>query len=122
RSNGTVAAWGYTNAAQTVVPSNTTNVMAIAAGFEHSMALLSNGTLRTWGNNDFGQRVPPFPLRNLVAIAEGKYHRLALRNDGRVFAWGKNTFGQANEPAGLNIGVVAMPFATNHSMAFGLVG
>ncbi|MDT4953778.1 MAG: hypothetical protein QOJ02_1916 [Acidobacteriota bacterium] len=32
-----------------------TNVAAVAAGNEHSLALLSNGTIRAWGNNSSGQ-------------------------------------------------------------------
>ena len=78
-SNGTVMAWGlngagqlgdgsatgprecYANAGQTscsptpVAVSGVTGAVGIAAGFEHSLALLGNGTVMAWGANSSGQ-------------------------------------------------------------------
>jgi hypothetical protein len=74
------------------------DVIALSAGFQHSVALRSNGTVWTWGTGQYGQlgtgmTQSPVPvqvpgLQNIIAIASGELHVLALRNDGRVFTWG----------------------------------
>nr|WP_311282636.1 HYR domain-containing protein [Peribacillus simplex] len=90
------------------------NVIAIAAGEFHSLALLNDGTVRAWGNNESGQlgdgtnidsNVPvqvkgtggSGALNNVVAIAAGGFHSLALLNDGTVRAWGNNESGQLGD-------------------------
>jgi alpha-tubulin suppressor-like RCC1 family protein len=72
KSNGTVWAWGYNGAGQLGDNTRTdrhvpvevvgaggsghlTGIIAIAAGFEHSVALKSNGTVWAWGYNGYGQ-------------------------------------------------------------------
>ena len=86
---GTVVAWGNTNYGQATVPLGLSNVVAIAAGDWHSLALQSNCTVVAWGNNDSGQTNVPVGLSNVVAIAAGSDHSLALSN-GIVVAWGYN--------------------------------
>jgi alpha-tubulin suppressor-like RCC1 family protein len=71
RSDGTVMAWGSNSSGQ-LGNGNTTNssapvavtalngaalsgVTAIAAGSEHTLALMSYGTVMAWGRNDQGQ-------------------------------------------------------------------
>ena len=94
--DGTISgpSWGFSTVAphfgQTTIPANATNVMAIAAGAWHSLALLSNGTVVAWGLNDHGQCDPPPGLTNVVAIAAGANHGLALKADGTLVAWGNN--------------------------------
>jgi alpha-tubulin suppressor-like RCC1 family protein len=110
------ADWGYNGSGQLgngsttisrvpVPVSGLSGVTAIAAGGEHSLALLSNGTVRAWGNNREGQlgignttnsHVPVIVsgLAGVVAIAAGKEHSLALLNNGTVMAWGGNEEGQ----------------------------
>jgi alpha-tubulin suppressor-like RCC1 family protein len=79
-------------------------VIAIAAGFGHSLALLANGGVQAWGLNDYGQlgdgtttdRYSPREvpgLTDIIAIAAGGYHSLALRSNGRIMAWGRNDYG-----------------------------
>jgi hypothetical protein len=92
------------------------NVVAIAAGGDHGLALKSDGTVVGWGRNDFGQASPPARLSNVVAIAAGGSHSLALRRDGTVVAWGDNESGQAIPPAGLS-NVVAIAAGGWHSLA-----
>ena len=96
-----LAAWGDNYYGQTNVPAGLTNVVAIAGGQEHSLALRADGTVAAWGWNSYGQTTIPAGLTNVVAIAAGYNHSLALRADGAVVAWGRNYYGQTNIPAGL---------------------
>ena len=76
-----------------------TNVIAIAAGYEHALALRTNGTVVGWGGgNYYRQNSIPAGLTNVVAIASGYYHNLALKSDGTVGAWGDNGWGQTTLP------------------------
>jgi alpha-tubulin suppressor-like RCC1 family protein len=84
------------------------NVIAIAAGYAHSLALSADGTVWAWGANDAGQlgdgtttqRPSPVQLKslgNVIAIAAGSEHSLALLSDGTVRAWGRNAEGQLGD-------------------------
>ncbi len=83
-------------------------VVAIAAGYQHSLAVTRSGLVFAWGDNTSGQlgygsargsRVP-VPVAELpsndpvVAVAAGYVHSVAVTRTGRVFAWGGNRFGQ----------------------------
>lgn len=92
------------------------NIVAIAAGAHHSVALRADGTVWTWGNNRTGQlgdgavtpgwATPnPIPrqvlgeggvgfLNDVIAISAGGTHSAVLKSDGTVWAWGSNMFGQ----------------------------
>lgn len=83
------------------------NVIAIAAGDEHTIALRADKTVWTWGSDSSGQLgwnanqfgTNPTPglvtaLSNVVAIAGGVGYSLAVTSNGQVYAWGDNTFGQ----------------------------
>ena len=85
-----------------------TNVVAISAGDDFSLALRADSTVVGWGNNTAGQAtgVPTTAsaapqqvtipgLTNVVAIAAGLDFSLALKADGTVVGWGDNAFGQA---------------------------
>jgi hypothetical protein len=101
-----VVAWGADYLGQTNVPSGLSNVVAVAAAHDHSLALKNNGTVVAWGDGLHGQTNVPAGLSNVVAVAGGEFYSLALKNNGTVAAWGANTIpGQTNVPAGLN-GVV----------------
>ncbi len=54
--------------------------MAIAAGYDHSLALRSDGSIVGWGDDDNGQASPPSG-NDFVAIAAGGGHSLALREE-----------------------------------------
>jgi Regulator of chromosome condensation (RCC1) repeat len=72
-----------------------TNVVAISAGFSHSLALKADGTVIGWGDNDLGETNIPAGLTNVVAIAAGDEFSLALKADGTVVGWGDNYEGEA---------------------------
>src|SRR5690242_11568752 len=76
------------------------DIVAVAAGVYHNMALRSDGRVLTWGYNRFGQlgdgttdeRHQPTlvpGLTHVVAIEAGGYSSLALRSDGSVWQWGQ---------------------------------
>ncbi len=121
-----VVGWGDNSFGQCTAPAGLTNVVAIAAGEFHSLALRSDGTVVAWGSNYApgswgswvyaGQSVVPADLTNVVAIAAGDYHSLALKADGTVVAWGWNGSSQSTVPAGLS-GVVAIAAGGYHSLA-----
>lgn len=86
------------------------NVIAVAAGKEHSVALKRDGTVSTWGRNTFGQmgigettdvNISPQAvpgLSNIMEISAGDYHTMALKQDRTsVWAWGINDLGQLGD-------------------------
>ncbi|WP_019871412.1 RCC1 domain-containing protein [Salinispora oceanensis] len=154
-SAGTVLAWGRNRVGQlgdgstinrstpvdVSLPPGTT-VTAVAAGFNHSLALTSAGTVFAWGDNSTGQlgdgsttnrstpvavRFPPGTV--ITAVAGGGVHSLALTSAGTVFAWGDNSSGQLGDGSttnrstpvvvGLPVGTIATAIAGggSHSLA-----
>jgi len=119
-----VVAWGvgvpgfYHNFGQTNVPAGLTNVVAVAGGWLHSLALRQDGTVSAWGEYESPQQPAYVPtgLSNVVAIAGGDSHSLALRSDGTVLAWGGNFYDQTNVPAKLT-NVTAIAAGSTHSLA-----
>lgn len=90
------------------------DVTAIAAGYQHAIALYKDGTVWGWGDNSAGQlgngsteesSVPVQVrgaggsgfLKDIIAIAAGTRYGLALRKDGTVWAWGSNSAGQLGD-------------------------
>jgi alpha-tubulin suppressor-like RCC1 family protein len=128
KSDGTVWAWGSNSLGQLgegrnidadlapVQVKGLSDVIAIAAGLIHSLAVKSDGTVWAWGDNSNGQlgRKPstrpntctpdgcdlsPTPIQvdklsDVKAIAAGGAHSLALKKDGTVRAWGLDTLGE----------------------------
>ncbi len=97
-------------------PRDLTNVVAIAAGEYHSLAVRADGTVVAWGDNSDGQSTVPVGLTNVVAVAGGGAHSLALRADGTVAAWGANWNGQCDVPAGIG-NIVGLTAGEYHSLA-----
>ncbi|XP_067298728.1 E3 ISG15--protein ligase HERC5.4 [Pseudorasbora parva] len=83
-------------------------VIQIACGDQHSMALANDGQLFVWGNNSHGQlglrkdhpgslsaeRVESLCGVPLAQISAGGDHSFVLSLSGVVFGWGKNSSGQ----------------------------
>ena len=130
KEDGTVWAWGKntdgqlgdgtkthrSNPVQVMLIGSSTpldNVVAIEAGYDHSLALLRDGTVWAWGGNYYGQlgegNTTPQPgavqvmlsaskpLTNIIAIAAGGEHSHALADDGTVWSWGDNDYLQIGD-------------------------
>ena len=111
-----VVAWGDNRYGQTNMPVGLSNVVAVAGGWYHSLALKSDGTVAGWGYNGNGQTNVPVGLSNVVAVAAGGNHSLALKSDGTVNSWGYNNYGQTSVPVDLT-NAVAVAGGENHSLA-----
>ena len=109
---GTMVAWGDNRVGQGSVPSGISDIIAIAAGEWHNLALKSDGKVIMWGHN----ASVPSDLSGVVAIGAGGYHNMAVKSDGTIRAWGKNDYGQINVPAGLR-NVVSVKGGWVHSIA-----
>lgn len=127
-ANGTVMSWGGDEwgqlgngssgleASPTPAPvPGLSGVIEIAAGEQHSLALLADGTVMAWGSNMDGQLgnggidgpecsgncsdtpVPVPGLAGAVAISARHGLSLALLANGTVMVWGENAFGDAGE-------------------------
>ncbi|ODV77793.1 RCC1/BLIP-II protein [Suhomyces tanzawaensis NRRL Y-17324] len=84
------------------------NIVQLAAGKDHLLALDSKGIVYAWGNGQqyqLGRRVlerhryrtlepQQFGLFNIKYIASGDFHCFAIDHDDKVYAWGLNQFGQ----------------------------
>ncbi len=122
-TDGTVWTWGWNyygqlgdgtttySAATPVEVSGLTDVIAIAGGGNHTVAIKTDGTAWAWGSNEYGQlgvettetcysfSCSSTPLQvsglsDIVAIAAGDEYTVALKTDGTVWTWGRNRYGQ----------------------------
>lgn len=133
KSDGTVWTWGgyYGNsfpvspqqicAPGQVVPceSYLENIVSIAAGSEHYLALSGDGFVYAWGRNWYGEigdatsieKTIPVQvcasgetspcenfLSNIEAISASGHHNLALDSNKLIWAWGMNNSGQLGAP------------------------
>ena len=97
-----IFAWGSNNYGITNVPTGLTDVISIATGDSHAVALKSDGSVVTWGFNPSGQLTVPAGLTNVKAIAAASNHSAALKHDGTVVAWGDfNSNGNLSVPSNL---------------------
>ncbi len=155
-STGQVFAWGdnsdgqlgNTTTANATLPTPVslpagTVVTAIAAGFEHALALTSTGQIYAWGYNASGQlgngstTSVATPVSVLLpsgtsasAIAAGYAQSLAVTSSGSVLAWGDNTDGELGNgtttsstipvavslPAGTSITSVSTAYFTSQAL------
>jgi alpha-tubulin suppressor-like RCC1 family protein len=99
RSDGTVVGFGFNGYGQTIGSSKShsenadgvvningqvlSNVVAIAAGGNHSLALKSDGSVVGWGTH-----VVPTGLSNIAAIATGYNYSMGVTRDGTVLYLG----------------------------------
>ena len=151
-TNGTVMAWGDNESGQLGIGSSVeyaplpvsvkglTNVKAISAGANYSLALLTNGTVMAWGENESGQlgtgntkpSNAPVAVKHLTgvsAISAGGEFSLALLTNATVQAWGNDERGQlgnttveeptSNVPVAVETlaGVTAIAAGANHGLA-----
>jgi hypothetical protein len=116
RADGSVIGWGSNSDDRSTPPASAINVVAIAAGSGHSLALREDGTVVGWGYNGSGQTIVPANLTEVSAIAGGSTHSLALRTNGAVTGWGGNFFRQATPPDDAT-NAVAIAAGASHSLA-----
>lgn len=122
QKDGTVLAWGNNSSGQlgngTMNPRKTPSVVAdadmggvfsevitVASGNDHSLALKSDGTVWAWGNNDEGQlgdntnegKLLPIQvldstgngnLTDVKAIFAGQNQSMAIKTNGSLWIWG----------------------------------
>ena len=122
KKDGTVVSIGYQyqlvgRAIDRPPPAGLSNVVAVAPGLYHALALKSDGTVVGWGTYDHGQITPPPGLAGVVAIAAADNYSLALKADGKVVGWG-GMYSRyvTNVPLGLS-NVVSIAAGFNHGMA-----
>jgi alpha-tubulin suppressor-like RCC1 family protein len=119
RTDGSLYGWGENGAKQlgatTATPvttpvnvSGVANAKSVAAGLNHTCALLDGGSVVCWGSNVSGQLgnnsqtasttpVAVSGLSNATAIVAGEAHSCALRSDNTVVCWGANGSGQVGD-------------------------
>lgn len=115
-AGGIVLAWGDNSARQCAVPPNLINVLAVAAGGFHSLALRGDRTIAGWGDNSFGQTTPPAKTAQAQSLAAGGFFSMALLTNGYVVAWGFGGNGQTNVPASVT-NAIAIAGGFNHALA-----
>jgi alpha-tubulin suppressor-like RCC1 family protein len=111
--SGGVAPWGSDDYGQLVWPTNATNVVQLAAGEFHSVAVREDGRVVQWG---YEWDAVPADLTNAVAVAAGYDHTLALRDNGTVTVWGDPDSYAFWIPTNLN-GVKAVSAGWYHDLA-----
>lgn len=83
------------------------DIVYIASGHDHAIALDNNGCMWAWGNNKYGQlglthrkdELTPKKIPDLSGIqfaACGNSFTIALDKEGCVFAWGRNILNTQN--------------------------
>ncbi|QJD84990.1 RCC1 domain-containing protein [Cohnella herbarum] len=120
-SDGTVMSWGRNTSGQLgvgvtgnrdyaspVIDGNgqvLSDVVAVSAASQHSLALKRDGTVYSWGDNGMGQlgrigatrvagKIDGFNNKKITEISTSDSHSLALDEDGGVWSWGLNIYGQ----------------------------
>ena len=117
RGDGTVWTWGDGDSGQlgdglfadkrlTPAPiPNLTDVVSIAAGTYHALAVRADGTVWQWGScladrlNPVNDATPAqvAQLDRIVAVSARSGYAAALRVDGTVWTWGNNSSGQLGD-------------------------
>ena len=156
-TGGGMKCWGYGQHGQlgngTTTASNipvdvvglSSGVTAIAAGWQHTCALMSGGTMKCWGFNHVAQLgngaipwqwdpsteprslvpVSVLGLTSAIGIAVGGEYTCALASGGSVGCWGGNSYGQLGDGTKLPSGspVVTAGLASGvAAIAAGLAG
>ncbi|CAE7237272.1 UVR8 [Symbiodinium sp. CCMP2592] len=89
-----------------IVNASDQQIVAVAAGRRHIVAITDSGELWTWGRNGDGQlgvgdtvdRHAPVKVnvdgQKIVAVAAGHLHTAAITDSGELWGWGRNDYGQ----------------------------
>ncbi|MEN9574272.1 MAG: Hemolysin, plasmid [Verrucomicrobiota bacterium] len=141
-----VFGWGYNSEYQIAdgtassksspVLSQFANVIRLAGGDSHSLALKADGTVWAVGNNAAGQlgdgtfttRSTPVQvagLTGIIQIAANFEQSFALQSDGSLWAWGYNANGELGDgtttarstPVQVLTGVIHVSVGRNHAVA-----
>ncbi|MCB9659777.1 MAG: hypothetical protein H6726_19165 [Sandaracinaceae bacterium] len=123
RTSGTVECWGYGETGRVTgltwdhasyrTPQTVAGVsgaLRVAAGDQHTCALIDDGSQLCWGGNQFGQcgrgstfwggGESPGAVANLdatTAIEAGTNHSCAVDGDGTIWCWGPNADGRIGD-------------------------
>ncbi|MFB9312307.1 RCC1 domain-containing protein [Nocardioides plantarum] len=120
----------------TNTPMDGKDIVAAAAGVEHSLAVDSDGAVYAWGRNNWGQLgnwdadgSTPFAVdttsgsslqgKQVTAIAGAYYHSAAVASDGTVHSWGYGGEGELGAAGSTYSGV---PIAVVTSGASSIAG
>ena len=82
-------------------PSYAQNVVQIAAGYSHVLALREDGAVAAWGSGGYGELgnsgtltqsapVQVIGLPSITKVAAAGSQQYALKADGTLYAWGSN--------------------------------
>lgn len=115
---GSVVGWGYDGDDQATPPDEVaalTDLVDVAAGHNHSVAVRADGSVLTWGG-DRETHLLPDGLDDAVAVSAGSYWSATLRDDGTVVDWGNNEWDQLSVPEDLS-DVVAIDVDGSHGLA-----
>ncbi len=95
-------------------PVYATNIVAISAGFEHSLALASDGTVFGGGSDSSFESTPPGFVTNVVQILAGESYSAAIRADGSVVYWGAGFSGML--PGATNVIQIATDYQNVYAL------
>lgn len=115
KADGTLWAWGCNSNGQLGIGNlinqsapvhiKLPNIIAIAAGSAHSLAVGTDGTVWTWGASLTSNQIQQVPIQvkgpngqgllsDIISITAGHYTTYALAANGTIWAWGTTNYGQ----------------------------
>ncbi len=137
-NDGLLFCWGSNNKGQLGLGSGVTAkltptlvplaqpAVAVAAGDNHTCAVLDDGTVACWGQNNSGEAgsdaggtvyQPSLVtgLADVTAVSAGTRHTCALDKRGKARCWGENGYGQLGDGAG---GFSSQPVTVHGNRSF----